>query len=189
MLDCDWFSVRATRLWQERRSKPRPQAQKYVDYTTAAPPLKLLLLAPLLAPLVATTSLGPFTKNSVPVPDSSQLKTPGKYTQGGSFFVANMWYIFFQCFHSISSQNLMFIYHDLFIFRIWTFGEVISVLGRVFKGFWWLLTVYNHCKHTTEADIRIWWLYDHCKFSVLKGCLLAAEQSGFLRPIFSAAKK
>ena len=36
ILDYNWFSVRATRLWQERRSNQRPQAQKYADYTTAS---------------------------------------------------------------------------------------------------------------------------------------------------------
>ena len=37
ILDYDWFSVRATRLWQERGSNPRPQAEKYTDYANAPP--------------------------------------------------------------------------------------------------------------------------------------------------------
>ena len=31
-LDYDWFSVRATRLWQKQGSNPWSQAQKYADY-------------------------------------------------------------------------------------------------------------------------------------------------------------
>ena len=48
ILEYDWFSIKASQLWQERRSNPRPQAKKYADYNTAPPLLNWILMILLL---------------------------------------------------------------------------------------------------------------------------------------------
>ena len=48
LLDQLWLIlVRATRLWQEQGTNQKPRAQKYADYTTAPPLLKIIRFYPL----------------------------------------------------------------------------------------------------------------------------------------------